>query len=439
MRCIGCLFVLALLFTGIASTQDSGLLAENTTVVTRTDIYGQEILVAEGLVTNNATTAFMGISLFAELYDSSDELVGEGFGYLVNACGTALVDYALQPGQSHSFAVTLEMYEEDAQIERVEIIPQATETQAQESVEESFAGITQVTAEEVVSLEWIDDEFLRYGVGCAGSVFTNLKWYEYDSVSQTATEITHPNTDQITDAMLRQTGLDEPLLFNRSFLSFAPNMRRMVYQTDLNALVTAEPDGSFKRVIFEDLYNRSLQGFIWLAQGNFVAYYFGAYGEPVYYVTANLEGRPISGSISVNAPSLTVPGATSDGLKVIVTGTFGDFTGYFLKSTVYELNDLLFETDELPGNNWPAPIFSRRVDGNAYIYIARPMEGEALLQCFDVQTKTLHDLTHLPLQLATDERAWMWLSPDASQLALAANGIHSGLWLVDFADIQSCP
>ncbi|MFN8451650.1 MAG: hypothetical protein U0521_24435 [Anaerolineae bacterium] len=50
----------------------------------------------------------------------------------------------------------------------------------------------------------------------------------------------------------------------------------------------------------------------------------------------------------------------------------------------------------------------------------------------------LHDLAPLPLKLADDERAWWWLSPDESQIALAADGVNGGLWLIDLTELPDC-
>lgn len=397
------------------------------------NIYGQEVVLAEGWLVNQSDAGLGAVQVLAEVYDSDANLIGEGLGYLVNTCGTALPDYVLQPGQAYRFSVPLELYDTEIDLAdiRAVVLPQAEETSVNDAARPPVdAALQTVTEQEVVAVEWLDEATLRYGVGCPGRVFTTYTWYLYDVVLGKSFAEEHPKADLITGALLRQTGLDaSSFAFEHSFLSFAPDARRIFYQTELNVMVTAEPDGSFKRVLYEDLYNRSLQGLHWLGQGNFVAYYFGAYGEPVYYLTASLEGRPISRPLLANTPSVTVPGATPDGLRVIIGGTFDGKTGYFLRSTVYDSNAFLFEA-ELPGNNYPAPLFVRRVDGGATIYVVNPVDGEARLQCFDVQTSTLNDLGPVPLRLGPGERAWMWLSPGAQRVALAANGVNGGLWLV---------
>jgi hypothetical protein len=65
------------------------LAAENTSITTRVDAFGQEIQVAEGQIVNDGGAAYTGLSLTAEVYDPDGELIGEGFGFLVNACGAA--------------------------------------------------------------------------------------------------------------------------------------------------------------------------------------------------------------------------------------------------------------------------------------------------------------------------------------------------------------
>jgi hypothetical protein len=223
------------------------------------------------------------------------------------------------------------------------------------------------------------------------------------------------------------------VLYNRSFLAFHPQSNRLIYQNALNSVLTTERDGTFKRVLYEDLARVSLHGFSWLPEGRFLAYYFGAYGDPVRYFTASVAGQRISSTVYNIVPSQTVPGATSDGVRVVIGGTLEGMTGYFLTSAMSNTSNLLFE-GEVPGNNYPAPIYVPITGGNAQIYIVRPVENIPTLQCYNTQTDTLTTLTPLPLQLTDTDRAWTWLSPDGSQLALAANGQTSGLWLVDLAN-----
>ena len=98
---------------------------------------------------------------------------------------------------------------------------------------------------------------------------------------------------------------------------------------------------------------------------------------------------------------------------------------------------MLFESP-LPGNNWPGPLYEKDTDDASFIYAAVPKGEGATLVCYNVQTKKTTDLTTLPLQLTSDERAWWFLSPDHNTIALAADGIQGGLWLIDLNATKAC-
>ena len=101
-------------------------------------------------------------------------------------------------------------------------------------------------------------------------------------------------------------------------------------------------------------------------------------------------------------------------------------SGYYL-DYAFGGSELLFEAD-LPGNNTPAPILA-----GDFVFLIQPADGVAVLQCFDRRTQELATLTALPLRLTREARAWSWLSPGGSKLALAMNGTEGGLWLVELA------
>lgn len=423
-----------------AQDEPGGLVAEDVEIIPQTDLFGQEIQIAEGVLTNTDTQAYTNVNIFADVFDSNGEVIGEGFGFLVNACGVGLIDHVLQPGESQRFSLTLELFE-TADVDRVEIFPEGTAVDpAPEAEPVNFTGIEQISSEEVVSVEWIDDTTLRYGTGCDADMFTRLQWYEYNLDDGTQRAITHPNAQQVTPALLQQLGLTDPYWLNRSFLTFSPTSRRIVYQTDINTVLTAEPDGSFKRLIWDDLARRSLHGFIWLPEGRFLAYYYGAFGDEVVYFTASLEGQRISGSIYDVVPSMTVPGPTPDGARAVITTTVDDVTGYYLQQTGFAGNELLFEAapETIPDNNYPAPIYAVNAANEAFVYLVRPIDGVPLLECFNRQTSTLNDLTALPLSLSSDDRAWTWLSPDGYTIVLAANGVDGGLWEIDLNAFGGC-
>lgn len=427
------------LLSGLAAAQDLPLTAQGTTITTENDIYGQPVLYAEGTLVNRGDEAYSGVSLTAEVYDADDELIGEGYGYLVNACGAGLLpDFALQPGAGQAFAVPLELYEE-GEPDRVEILATGTAQEPTPPGGPAFlSGITQVNRREIAQVEWIDEQNLRFGVGCWRDLFTELDWYEYNLRTGVQKAITHPKVEFVTEALRRQLGLLDDLYFAASMLHYAPDSRRMVYQTELNTIITAEPDGSFKRVLFNDLSSRTLQDITWLRNGNFIASYYGAFGDPVLYFTASVDGKVLSEPPLSNPPSLIAPGASPDGMRLVIATVDENGTpGYYEKRAPYAGLELLFEA-EPPGNNWPGPLWEQDADGNRFIYAALPTDDGPRLKCFNMQTDTLHDLAPLPLQLATDERASWSLSPENNTIVLAAGGVNGGLWLIDLNDLDSC-
>lgn len=444
MRRIAFMMILCVMSLVVINAQDeaesSDLSADTPEVMARLNAFDQVILTAEGHLTNqNETEAYTNVNIFADIYDANDELIGEGFGFLVNECGSALLpNFALQPNSSQAYAVTLELFEDDAEIDRIEVFPEGTTTDATPNeLPETLVGITQVSDQEVVNLEWIDAQSFRFAVGCHLDAFTNQQWNQHSILNESPFEIQHPNAPDVTQALLEQLGLTDPALYNRSFLTFSPTARRIIYQTPINVMLTAEPDGSFKRLIYEDLARVSLQGFNWLPEGRFLAYYFGAYGEEVRYFTASVEGQRISAFVYDVRPSNIVPGATRDGARAIIATTIDEVTGYYLVDTLYGGTELLFE-GESPSNNYPAPIYATNDAGENFIYLVRDSGDDTMLQCFDMQTRELNDLTVLPLQLSTEDRAWTWLAPEGVRIALAANGVNGGLWLININALGGC-
>jgi hypothetical protein len=418
---------------------EGSLVAQNVEITAERDLFGQVIRLAQGELINDSDSAFTAITLFAEVYNADEVLIGEGVGYPVDACGAGLLpDFALQPGDSQAFRVTLELYEPETDIDRVEVIPEAEATEAAETVSAPpLVGITTVSEQEVVSVEWLDDETLRFGIGCYQDVFTNLSWNQHNVDDGETFPIDHPSAGLVTDALIQQLGLTDPYFYNRSFLTFPLTSRRILYQDDINTVISAEPDGSFKRLIWDNLSRISLQGFTWLPEGRFLAYYFGASGEDVRYFTASAEGQRISGSVYDSLPSRIIPGPTPDGARAVIAATIDGVTGYFLQDVIFQSSELMFEA-EPAGNNYPAPLYWVDEGDQRYVYIVRPEDDATLLQCYDFQSFQLSTLTTLPLQPDLQHRAWMWLSPDRDTLALAANGSNGGLWLLDLNELGRC-
>lgn len=457
MRLCAVLLLLIVLVAVPASAQDAPLplQAGGMELNTTLDAFGLEQLVLEGTITNMGDEAYANVSLYAELYDSSGDIIGEGFGFLVDQCGSAILDNPLQPGQLRAFSMPIDLYESGIEPDSISVIPDGEPVEPEPLPDlPAMPAVRPVSGQEVVSVEWIDENQLLYGNGCDQDVFTTYDWMQYDLNSDTSTALdAHPDEQYVTDAMIRQTGITQltqsreidPRLFDRSFLTFPAQARRVVYQNDLNIVFTSERDGSFKRVVHEGLHPYSLQGYVWTPLGNFLAYYFGAYGEPVRWFTASADGQLISGLLwsSVTTPSVIVPGPVYDGRRAIIGGSFPDatgalVTGYYLKSAVADSGELMYAVDELPGNNYPAPAYRLTEDQRRFAYIVRPVDGQATLECYDFQSQQPYTLTQLPLQLATDERAWTWLSPAGDWLALGANGDHGGLWMVNLASFEEC-
>lgn len=441
------LLVLGWLVTAafLGGSATPGLETADPTIEESTDVYGVPVTIASGMLVNNWTNAYTNLSLSAEVFDEDGNLVGEGFGYPVNACGAALLpSFELQPGASQPYDIQLELYEADAKVDHVTINVLATPAEAQpEAAEDLPEGVTQAAQGEVVMVEWVDETTIRYGVGCTRDLFTELAWFELDTTSGSSEAITHPHADDITPELRETLGLTDDVIFEISGIQFAPMGRRLVYQDAVHVFFSAEPDGTFIRRVFETLFNRTLQGIYWLPENRLMAYYYGAYGDPVIYFTADQDGRALSADPLYIYESLTLPGPRPDGRSAIIGGAFNDGpTGYYLKNVSNNTApQLLLETD-LPGNNWLPPLFVNRPvedrEAEEVIYLARQLEDGAQIQCLTVDDPTPRDLGSLPLTLSTDERALWWVSPDQRTVAVAATGVNGGLWLVDLDELPGC-
>lgn len=436
------LAVLALVAAAPLAAQRDDLQAQDVAIALRPDVWGQEQAFIEGRLHNGGSLAWVVDQLVAEVRTVEGTLIGEAFGFLTGACGEALpADHLLQPGASATFALQLDLFgaEEVPADALIEVLPQATSLEAGTGAgAQELPGIRQITADEIVELEWVDAQHLRYSSGCWRDVFTLRDWFELDLQSMENVALpAHPRAEQVTEALLTTIDLDDPLEFRRSFFSLAPGHRRALYQNALNSLVTVEPNGSFQRVLFDKLYNISLQGVSWQGDsGNFVAWFHAGYGTEVSYAVGNAEGRRLSLHPSAAIPSMTVPGLSASGRGLVIMATIDGVTGYFLKDSASNFTLPMFEA-EPPGNNWPAPWYAHSPGGRR-IYIARPVNGMARLQCYNPDRESLHDLGALPLLLAPDARSRMALSPDFTTLALAANGAHGGLWLIDLQRFTYC-
>ncbi len=403
--------------------------------------FGQPIFTARGVLVNtSADQAYTDITLTIDAYDADNALIGAGIGVLVNACGAGLrFDYALQPDADHFFSAPLEVFEQDAEIARLEIAINAAPIDPIEAPALAD-GITRIDTHEAVMVEWIDDTTLRYATGCENHLFTEWDWYSYNLTRARSTRLlTHPLASYVDDDLRERLRLQDDAIFANSLLRYAADGDRLLYQDAKNDLISAAFDGRFPRLIYSALNSYSLRNIYWQPDERFIAYYFGAFGDPVLYFTATAESVRISPALLNNPPSVIVPGITRDARRVVLAGTFDDVTGYYLYVVSNNFFELLFEGDS-PGNNYPAPLVLTEPEDDLVnqMYVARDVDGVPTLQCFNREAGELIDLTPLPIRLTTDERAWWWLSPDESTIALVANGVNGGAWLIDLEALPAC-
>jgi hypothetical protein len=411
----------------------------------QTDIYGQRVPVASGTLVNPGDAPVLSVMLQVSAYDAADTLIGEGFGYLVDACGAGLLpDYALPPGHVQSFSAPLELFEADAAVERLEVQAVGEAGPADALPARALAdGLTQISDQEVVEARWESADALRYAIGCPRDLASDWRWRRLSGGSADVA-IDNPDAARVTPELRERLSLSDPLIFASSRLSFAPGGTRLVYQDRVNRFYTAAADGRFQRQIHGGLNAQMLQQVQWLEGDRFIARYFGAYGDPVLYFTADADGRAISPSPLSSPPSVILPGASVDGRRVVIGGSFSteageDVSGYYLNVVSNGFFELLFES-ALPGLNYPAPVpvVDPAEDRVVRVYVVRPVDGQVRLQCFQRDTRTLVDLAPLPLSLSEGDRSGMWLSPDGATLAISATGVRGGLWLARLSALPSC-
>jgi hypothetical protein len=419
---------------------ETDLTADSIDIVSGVSDFGQPAVEANGHLINNGRSAYTNITLDVVAYDADEILVGEGIGVLVNACGDGLLpNFTLQPGASQTFNAPLELIDLGVSVARLDVI--ATGEEVEPTPTEPLAeGITAVTEAETVNVEWINDHSFRYAAGCQHDISTNWTWYTYNADQDASTQIVAPHADDVNDEMRRRLELQDDAEFAHSMMRFTPDGERVVYQNARNDFLTAYLNGTFRRGLYIGLNNRHLQGVYWQPQERFIAYYYGAFGDPVYYFTADAEARVISPALENNPPSLTVPGVSRDGRRVVVSGDYQDGRGYYLYVVTNGFFELIFTADP-PGNNYPAPIpleVAAPADPINRIYVALPVDGAPHLQCFNRDEGAVHDLVALPLNLSDSDRAQWWISPDNALLALTADGENGGLWLIDLAALPDC-
>ena len=196
------LVMLVLLSAFSAGAQElPELLLMNTEVGVQPDGFGGETPVVVGDLFNHGSDAYVNINIFVEALDANDKVIGEGFGYLVDACGTALLDYALPPGRIQTFSAPFEVFAA-GEVANVKLSFDAEPVSLESSPTVDAPAVHQIATGEVVMLEWLDAQTLIYGVGCAGDVFTELEWWRYSLSDGSKSEIEHPDAARVTPEML---------------------------------------------------------------------------------------------------------------------------------------------------------------------------------------------------------------------------------------------
>lgn len=429
------------LFNSTAQSAELPLTVSDPELAQTADVVGRPVWTASGTVTNDGTAAYLDVMLDGDVTDASGEVVGYAYGVLTDACGLGVLpDRPLEPGETAHYRLTIELDADDFMPAALDLSISGRETAAAASNPFlTYRDITTVYEGDVARIEWTRRGELRFATGCADDVYTAWQWHTVDVETGEYAAVELPYPDVREPAILDRLALDTDDILRHARIAYHPDSRRFVFQDRINTLLTAEPDGTFQRFLWDDLSRYSLQGYVWLPSERFLAYYFGAFGEPVRYVTASVAGQTISVPLAEVTPSLIVPGPTPDGARVILAQAVDGVEGYYLVSTTNPANQTKLFEGEAPGNNYPAPIFAASADAPTVLYIVRNIDGQARLQCFDMATQTLHTLTVLPLRLADDESGWSALSPDGRLLALAAEGRHGGIWLIDLTQYGACP
>ncbi|MEO1290935.1 MAG: hypothetical protein AAFV93_24630, partial [Chloroflexota bacterium] len=264
----GLLFFVVFVIIGCAFAQEDDLQSNRVELQSQINAFGVEEQVLVGNIVNSGRMAYDNVQVLADILDEDGEVIGEGFGFLADQCGEAILDAPLQPEQSRRFLASVDIFEEGEPTD-FEITIIGTEVDPEVLPERDVANsIQKVAGGEVVSVEWEDNNTLRYGIGCDESLFTSYDWYRYQISDDIITPLDeNPNEEFITDAFLLQSGVNlvtqsgetDPTLIDRAFLTFPTQSSRIVYQNDINHVFTSETDGSFKRLIHTRLSQFTLR------------------------------------------------------------------------------------------------------------------------------------------------------------------------------------
>ena len=441
MRILAVLAFFAFGFSQVLSQDESpALTISEPELAQRVNAFGVTEWYAAGRVTNEGSDAYLDVLFEADVSDEAGEVVGFAYGVLTDVCGLGVPpDRTLEPGESAPYVLTIELDADELVPAALDISVMATATAAaQVNPFLTYPDITTVYEGDVSRVEWTRQGELRFATGCESDVYAAWDWFAVDTETGEYESVELPYPDIREPVVLDRLKLEDDEDVRHARIAFHPDSRRFAFQDPINIFLTAEPDGTFQRLLWDDLSRYSLQGYVWMPEERFLAYYFGAFGDPVRYFTGSTAGQTISAAVQDVTESLIVPGPTPDGARVVLAQTVDGVTGYYLVSTTNTANQTLLFEGDAPGNNYPAPVFAP-TEGGVYIYIIREIEGQARLQCYDLAAERLHNLTVLPLTLADDESGWSALSPDGALMALGAEGRHGGLWLIDLTQYEACP
>jgi hypothetical protein len=430
--------------TVFVANAQNGLIADRPVISEQVDVYGQPVQIASGTLRNISNHDFANITLTATVYDDADTVIGEGIGVLVDSCLAGLpFDYVMPTLHDQPYSIPLELYESDSVIDRVEVNASGDEMPASFRTALSPA-IQPISDREVVMAEWNGSEILRYAVGCPRDMAHEWEWHSFNLLSENDRLVEYPFAALITPQLRETLRLTDEAIYQNSRLTIAPSGTRLIFQDAVNRFFTGSINGMAQRLLHGNMNSYFLQGVQWLEGDRFLVYYYGAYGDPVIYSTADAEGRAISPHPLNNRRSVIVPGASADGRRVIIAGTYPDETqtvrtGYFIRVLTSNFFELLFEA-EPPGNNYPAPIPLVNVaEDRVYrVYVVRDVDSVPTLSCYNRDTAVLHDLAPVPLALTESDHSGMWLSEDHSTIALGATGANGGLWLIDLTALAEC-
>src|SRR6186997_2212648 len=106
-------FFFLLLFGTSCLAQEDALVSFDIEIVNQIDAFGLEQQLLVGKIRNDSDSAYTNISVYADLLNEDGEVIGEAFGYVVDECGEAVLDFPLQPRQERPFLASVELFEEE--------------------------------------------------------------------------------------------------------------------------------------------------------------------------------------------------------------------------------------------------------------------------------------------------------------------------------------